>query len=305
MDLLLSMRVFARIVESGSMTRASDSTRLSQSRVSSLLGALEQHLGCKLLHRTTRRLSLTDVGKSYYARCVAVLAEIDEMETSVTIDRDSPRGHLKANLPTSMAKEIVIPALPEFLAAYPDITVDLGITDRQIDLVSEGIDCVVRFGALDDSAMVARRIGSLTICTCASAAYLDAYGVPESIDDLSHHVGVCHVSADTGRPHAWHFVVDGDPRVVQIRSSIAVNDADSYIACGLSGLGLIRTSLHFVAQHIHAGRLREVLIEHSPAPQPISILYPSNRHVPAKLKLFTDWLADLCARTPTLQGKRY
>ncbi|MBN3789145.1 LysR family transcriptional regulator [Burkholderia sp. Ac-20353] len=304
MDTLLSMRVFTRIVETGSLTRAADTSGLTTPRVSALLRTLEQHLGCRLLNRTTRRLSLTEDGQAYYERCVAVLCEIDDMEASMSHSRSAPRGRLKVSLPPAMAKQIVVPALPAFLAAHPDITVELGVTDRQIDLVGEGVDCVVRVGALDDSGMIAKRIGSLTTCTCASPAYLERHGVPETIDDLTRHIAVSHVSADTGRPRSWDFVVDGDTHIVQMRGTVAVNEADTHIACGLAGLGLIKTTLFFVEPHLKSGALQEVLSEFSPPPRPISVLYPPNRHVPAKLKHFVDWLASVYAQIPTLQGKR-
>ncbi|RQR40236.1 LysR family transcriptional regulator [Burkholderia sp. Bp9143] len=304
MDTLLSMRVFTRIVETGSLTRAADTSGLTTPRVSALLRTLEQHLGCRLLNRTTRRLSLTEDGQAYYERCVAVLREIDEMEASMSHSRNVPRGRLKVNLPSAMAKRIVVPALPAFLVAHPDITVELGVTDRQIDLVGEGVDCVVRVGALDDSGMIAKRIGSLTTCTCASPSYLERYGVPETIDDLTQHIAVSHVSADTGRPRSWDFVVDGDTHIVQMRGTVAVNEADTYIACGLAGLGLIKTTLFFVEPYLKSGALQEVLPKFNPPPRPISVLYPPNRHIPAKLKLFVDWLASVYAQIPTLQGKR-
>ncbi|WP_179400920.1 LysR family transcriptional regulator [Burkholderia guangdongensis] len=304
MDTLLSMRVFTRIVETGSLTKASDTTGLTTPRVSALLSALEQHLGSRLLNRTTRRLSLTEDGREYYERCVAVLREIDDMEASVSRSRSTARGRLKADVPPAMAKQIVIPALPAFLAANPDITVELGATDRQIDVIGEGVDCVVRVGALDDSGMIAKRIGSLTTCTCASPSYFEQYGMPETIDDLAQHIAVSHVSADTGRPRSWDFVADGEARIVQMCGSVAVNDADTYVACGVAGLGLIKTSLYLVEPYLKSGRLRETLVEFNSPPRPISVLYPPNRHMPAKLKLFIDWLAGLYARIPTLQGER-
>ncbi|KAG8153783.1 LysR family transcriptional regulator [Burkholderia catarinensis] len=304
MDTLLSMRVFARIVETGSLTRASDTSGHTVPRVSALLRGLEQHLGCRLLNRTTRRLSLTEDGRQYYERCVAVLREIDDMEASMSHSRSSPRGRIRVNLPPAMAKQVVAPVLPAFLEANPDISIELGATDRQIDLVGEGVDCVVRIGALDDSGMIAKRIGSLTTCTCASPAYLERYGEPETIDDLTRHVAVSHVSADTGRPRMWEYIVDGETQVVQMCGTVAVNDADTYIACGAAGIGLIKTSLYLVEPYLAAGQLREVLVAYNSPPRPISVLYPPNRHMPAKLKLFVDWLADLYAQIPTLQGKR-
>jgi LysR family transcriptional regulator for bpeEF and oprC len=298
------MRVFARIVEAGSLTRASDTTGLATPRVSALLSTLERHLGCRLLNRTTRRIALTEEGQAYYERCVAVLREIDEMEASVSHARNAPRGRLKANLPPAMAKQVVLPALPAFLAAHPELSVELSVTDRQIDLIGEGVDCVVRIGALDDSGMIARKIGSLTTCTCASPAYLECYGEPLTIDDLSQHVAVSHVSADTGRPRIWDFVVDDTTRVVQMCGKVAVNDADTYVACGVAGLGLIKTSLYLVEPYLRSGQLREVLTDFNSPARPISVLYPPTRHVSAKLKCFIDWLASLFADIPSLQGKR-
>ncbi|OXI64356.1 LysR family transcriptional regulator [Burkholderia sp. AU28863] len=304
MDTLLSMRVFTRIVETGSFTRASDTTGLTTPRVSALLSALEQHLGCRLLNRTTRRISLTEDGQAYYERAVAVLREIDDMEASVSQARNVPRGRLKVNLPPAMAKQVVVPALPAFLDAHPDIMIELGVTDRQIDLVGEGVDCVVRIGALDDSGMIARRIGSLTTCTCGSPAYFARCGEPETVDDLTQHVAVSHISADTGRPRPWDYVVDGEPRIVQMCGTVAVNDADNYIECGVAGIGLIKTSLYLIEPYLKSGRLREVLTDFNAPPKPISVLYPPNRHIPVKLKVFVDWLAGLFEQIPTLQGKR-
>ncbi|AIO37222.1 LysR family transcriptional regulator [Burkholderia sp. AU19243] len=304
MDTLLSMRVFTRIVETGSFTRASDTTGLTTPRVSALLSALEQHLGCRLLNRTTRRISLTEDGQAYYERSVAVLREIDDMEASVSQARNVPRGRLKVNLPPAMAKQVVVPALPAFLDAHPGIMIELGVTDRQIDLVGEGVDCVVRIGALDDSGMIAKRIGSLTTCTCGSPAYFARFGEPQTVDDLAQHVGVSHISADTGRPRVWDYVVDGEPRIVQMCGTVAVNDADNYIECGVAGIGMIKTSLYLVEPYLKSGRLREVLTDFNAPPRPISVLYPPNRHVPVKLKVFVDWLSGLFEQIPTLQGKR-
>ncbi|MBJ9694984.1 LysR family transcriptional regulator [Burkholderia cenocepacia] len=304
MDTLLSMRVFTRIVETGSFTRASDTTGLTTPRVSALLSALEQHLGCRLLNRTTRRISLTEDGQAYYERSVAVLREIDDMEASVSQARNVPRGRLKVNLPPAMAKQVVVPALPAFLDAHPDIMLELGVTDRQIDLVGEGVDCVVRIGALDDSGMIAKRIGSLTTCTCGSPAYFARCGEPQTVDDLAQHVAVSHISADTGRPRPWDYVVDGEPRIVQMCGTVAVNDADNYIECGVAGIGLIKTSLYLVKPYLKSGRLREVLTDFNAPARPISVLYPPNRHIPVKLKVFVDWLAGLFEQIPTLQGKR-
>jgi LysR family transcriptional regulator, regulator for bpeEF and oprC len=302
MDTLLSMRIFTRIVETGSFTRASELSGLTPPRVSHLLCQLEQHLRSKLLNRTTRRVSLTEDGHAYYQRCVAVLGEIEDMEASLSRAKTTPKGRLKVNMPTAMAKNIVIPVLPEFVKQYPDISVELGVTDRQIDLIGDGVDCVVRVGDLEDSAMVAKRIGSMMTCTCATPAYLAEHGTPESIADLAEHMAVHYVSSDTGRTRAWEYLIDGKVQRVQMRGTVAVNDADTHVACALAGLGLVRTSLYLVQDALAAGRLKEVLRDFNTEPRPVSVMYPPNRHQPQKLKVFVDWLTELYGRIPALQG---
>ena len=304
MDTLLSMRVFSRIVETGSFTRAAELTGLTTPRVSALLGQLEHHLRCRLLNRTTRRVSLTEDGSAYYQRCIAVLCEIDDMEASLSRAKIAPKGKLKVNMPPAMAKPVVIPALPDFVARYPEIAIEISMTDRQIDLVSEGVDCVVRVGELADSAMVAKRIGSMSTCTCATPAYLAQHGVPVTIDDLAQHTAVHYVSSDTGRQRAWDYLVDGKLRTVQMRGAVAVNDADAQTACALASLGLVKTSLYLVESLLEAGTLQEVLHDFNVAPRPVSVLYPPNRHMPQKLRIFVEWLTALFADIPSLQGKR-
>ncbi|WP_346779058.1 LysR substrate-binding domain-containing protein [Burkholderia sp. Tr-20390] len=178
------------------------------------------------------------------------------------------------------------------------------MTDRQIDLIGEGVDCVVRVDALDDSGFIAKRIGALTTCTCASPIYLDRFDSPESVGDLAQHVAASHISADTGRPRVWDYVVEGETRIVQMCGTVPVNDADTYIACGVAGIGLIKTSLYLVEPYLKSRHLREVLSEFNAPPRPISVLYPPNRHPPVKLKIFIDRLTNLFAKIPTLQGQR-
>jgi LysR family transcriptional regulator for bpeEF and oprC len=303
MDTLQAMKVFVRIVEAGSFTRASDSSGLPPPTVSKMMQTLEHHLGCKLLNRTTRKVSLTEDGHAYYLRCVAVLNEIDDMEASLSSAKVAPKGRLKVNLPTAMAKRIVIPALPDFAAQYPEIHVELGLTDRQVDVVGEGVDCVVRVGALEDSGLVAKRIGSMTTCTCASPGYLAQHGIPIMIADLDQHEGVNYISNETGRTRMWDFLVDGEAKLIQMRGSVSVNDADAYVVCALAGLGLAKTSMYLVEPYLANGSLQTVLQRFNAKPRPISVLYTPNRHLPKKLKLFIDWLEALYARNPVLQGK--
>ncbi|WP_250452115.1 LysR family transcriptional regulator [Caballeronia sp. ATUFL_M2_KS44] len=301
MDRFLAMKVFARVVESGSFSKAADALRLPPASVSRTLQALEAHLGARLLNRTTRSISITEDGEAYYERCVRVLGEVDDMEASLSHSKLSPKGNVKVSLPQVMAKSTIIPALPEFFAAYPDIGVELLLTDRQVDLVEDAVDCVVRVGAIGDVGLVAKRIGAYTQITCASPGYIERYGEPQTLDDLDRHLAVGYVLNKSGRVRNWEFVVDGEARSIALKHKIAVNDGDSYIACGLAGLGLIQSSSYTLAPYLQSGALRRVLTDFPAHPRVVSVLYAANRHQPRRVRVFIDWVAELYARLPAFQ----
>ncbi|SAK71485.1 LysR family transcriptional regulator [Caballeronia fortuita] len=301
MDRFLAMKVFARVVEAGSFSKAADALRLPPASVSRTLQALEAHLGARLINRTTRSISITEDGEAYYERCVRVLGEVDDMEASLSHSKLSPKGNVKVSLPQVMAKNTIIPALPEFFAAYPDIGVELLLTDRQVDLVEEAVDCVVRVGAVGDVGLVAKRIGAYTQITCASPGYIDKHGEPTSLDELDRHLAVGYVLNNSGRVRNWEFVVDGETRSVAMKHKIAVNDGDSYIAAGVNGLGLIQGSSYTLDPLLKSGALREVLREYPSYPRVVSVLYAANRHQPRRVRVFIDWVAQLYARLPSFQ----
>ncbi|KAK47628.1 transcriptional regulator [Caballeronia jiangsuensis] len=301
MDRFLAMKVFARVVEAGSFSKAADALRLPPASVSRTLQALEAHLGARLINRTTRSISITEDGEAYYERCVRVLGEVDDMEASLSHSKLSPKGNVKVSLPTVMAKNTIIPALPEFFAAYPDIGVELLLTDRQVDLVEEAVDCVVRVGAVGDVGLIAKRVGAYTQITCASPGYIEKHGEPVSLDDLERHLAVGYVLNNSGRVRNWEFVVDGETRIVAMKHKIAVNDGDSYIAAGVTGLGLIQSSSYTLDPLIRSGALREVLKEYPSYPRVVSVLYASNRHQPRRVRVFIDWVAELYGRLPSFQ----
>jgi LysR family transcriptional regulator for bpeEF and oprC len=223
------------------------------------------------------------------------------MEASLSHSKLSPKGNVKVSLPTVMAKNTIIPALPEFFAAYPDIGVELLLTDRQVDLVEEAVDCVVRVGAVGDVGLVAKRVGAYTQITCASPGYIEKHGEPVSLDDLEEHLAVGYVLNNSGRVRNWEFVVDGETRIVAMKHKIAVNDGDSYIAAGVTGLGLIQSSSYTLDPLIRSGALREVLKEYPSYPRVVSVLYASNRHQPRRVRVFIDWVAELYGRLPSFQ----
>jgi LysR family transcriptional regulator, regulator for bpeEF and oprC len=303
MDMLQAMRVYTRIVESGSFIRASEALGLGAPTVSNLVRDLEVRLGCRLLNRTTRRLSLTDEGSTYYQHCIAILNDIDEMEDSLSDGNASPKGRLRVSVPSAMAKSVVIPMLPVFTASYPDISIELDVTDRVVDIVAGSVDCVVRVGELNDSGLVARQIGQMLICSCASPEYLEQFGRPATIDDLSGHTAIHYLSGETGRPRVWDFAANGQSVTVPMRGTVSVNDVDAHVACALAGLGLVRTSLYLVDPHLRAGTLERVLSNYDPRPRPVSVLYAPNPHVPRKLRVFIDWLVELYRGHPDFLGQ--
>ncbi|SAK69690.1 LysR family transcriptional regulator [Caballeronia ptereochthonis] len=301
MDRFLAMKVFARVVEAGSFSKAADALRLPPASVSRTLQALEAHLGARLINRTTRSISITEDGEAYYERCVRVLGEVDDMEASLSHSKLSPKGNVKVSLPQVMAKNTIIPALPEFFTAYPDIGVELLLTDRQVDLVEEAVDCVVRVGAVGDVGLVAKRIGAYTQITCASPEYIEKHGEPKTLDELDQHLAVGYVLNNSGRVRNWEFVVDGETRIIAMKHKIAVNDGDSYIAAGVSGLGLIQSSSYTLDPLVKSGALKQVLQEYPSYPRVVSVLYAANRHQPRRVRVFIDWVAELYNRLPSFQ----
>jgi LysR family transcriptional regulator for bpeEF and oprC len=302
MDVLGAMKVFVRVVESGSFTRAADALQLPPPSVSRTVQLLEEHLGTRLLNRTTRKISITEDGQLYYERSVKVLGDVEDMEGSLSSAKINPRGKIKVSLPALMANNILIPALPEFLGAYPDIEVEMVLTDRQIDIVEEGVDCVIRVGELADSGLIAKRIGGFDSVIVAAPSYLQKHGVPTRLEDLKDHFAVNYVSGTSGRVQPWDFLVDGKIESIAMKGQVALNDANCYLASGLAGLGLMKGSLYSLAQHIERGALCIVLADCASPLRPVSILYPPNRHLSRKVRLFIDWVASVYGRIAVLQA---
>lgn len=303
MDTLQAMQVFARVVDAGGFSRAGDSIGLGTPRVSRLVQTLESRLGCRLLNRTTRSLALTDDGRAYYKRCVDVLNEIADMEASLSEAKSTPKGRVKASLAPAMAKTIVIPALANFVAQYPQIDVELRLTDGPVDLVGAGLDCAVCVGIPADSGLIAKKIGAMVTCTCAAPSYIERYGIPRDLHDMDRHVALNHISNSTGRPRIWRFQVHGEARAIPVKGAVSVNDADAYVACAVAGLGLARTSRYLVDPYLKSGQLVQVLEAFEEPPKPISVMYVPNRNLPTKILVFLEWLAALYKKHPALQGK--
>jgi LysR family transcriptional regulator, regulator for bpeEF and oprC len=285
------MQVFTRIVDANSFSAAADSLNITRSSVTTTIQALEAHLKVRLLNRTTRRISLTPDGAAYYERCARILAEVEESER-VFSHHATPRGKLKVDMPGSIGRLVIVPALDEFQARYPEIDLMLGVGDKAVDLVQDSVDCAIRMGPLQDSTLIARRLGTAEFVTVASPAYLARAGMPESLADLDAHTVVNYFSGKTGRIVRMDFVVDGKPVEVRARSRLAANDGEAYLQCGLNGLGLIQVPRFLAMPHLDRGELVEVLAAWRPAPFPISAVYPRNRHLSAQVRAFVDWAAE-------------
>lgn len=293
MDQLLAIRVFGRVVEAGTFTRAADSLQIPKATVTKLVQALEAHLRVKLLQRTTRRVAVTPDGAAYYEQTRRLLGELEELDATLRVAQASPRGRLRVETGAAVASGILIPALPGFRARYPDLHVELGATDRNVDLIGENVDCGIR-GSADDPSLISRKIGAASYTTCASPEYLARHGVPLHPRDLEDgHLVVGSASARTGRVAPLLFDRDGEHRTVEGRGPVTVNEANSHLAAALAGLGIVQTLDFIIRPHIERGALVAVLTDWSRARQPIYLVYPPSRHLSARLRVFIDWAAEL------------
>jgi len=301
MDQIQTMRVFARVVEAGTFTRAAESLGLPKGTVTRLVQHLEGRLKVKLLNRTTRRVTVTPDGAAYYERTHRLLNDLDDIEASMTNAQANPSGRLRVDVGASVARLIVIPALPAFYERYPDIQLDLGVGDRPVDLISDNVDCVIRGGDLIEQSLVARRIGNLQLATVASPAYLKKHGAPQHPHELEDkHATVSFMSARTGQAHAQVFIKGGETIELAGRYKVAVNDSNALIAAVLAGLGVAQTAAFAAAPYLESGELVRVLADWSRPPIPVHVVYPPNRHLSAKTRAFVDWAAELFAKHPHL-----
>lgn len=292
MDTTESLQVFVRVAELGSFTRAADSLGTSKASVSAAVSQLEATLGTRLLQRTTRKVQMTQDGQNFYERSKQVLADIEDLQTMFQGDADIS-GRLRVDMPLGVARHIVLPRLPEFLEAHPQVKVELSSTDRRVDVVAEGFDCIVRVGRLDDSTLVARPLGHFRMLNCASPAYLKRYGVPQSLEDLAQHRLVDYAPSLGARAALFEYA-DGDAvRTVEMPSAVAVNNSDAYQAACLAGLGIIQAPESGLGQPFAQGKLVEVLPGYRAAPMPVTLLYPNRRQLAKRARLFMLWLSEM------------
>ncbi|MCW7538039.1 LysR family transcriptional regulator [Aquabacterium sp. A7-Y] len=293
MDRLDAMQVFCRVAEQGSFSKAAEQLDLPRASVTGAVQQLERQLGVRLLHRTTRRVSLTQEGGFFLERCQRLLEEWAETE-NVFSGQLQPQGVVRVDLPERLARLTVIPALPAFVERFPGLQLRLSTTDRLVDPVAEAIDCLVRVGPLRDSTLVARRVGEMEQINCATPGYLDRHGRPQQPADLAQHVAVNYFSSRTGRDLDWEYVEDnGQVRTLKLPSRVSVSSSEAYLSCCLAGLGLMQAPRQGLEPLLEAGVLEEVLPRWKPPPLPVSIVYAHNRQLSPRVRVFVDWLAEV------------
>jgi DNA-binding transcriptional LysR family regulator len=303
MDQIQAMRAFTRVVEAGTFTKAADSLSLPKASITKQIQALEARLRVTLLHRTTRRVTVTPDGAAYYERTVRLLNDLDDIEASMTNARANPTGKLRVDVGSSVARLLIIPALSTFYERYPDIQLDLGVGDRPVDLITDNVDCVIRGGELSEQFLVARRIGTLPFVNVASPDYLRRHGTPQHPDDLQdgrHHT-IRYFSARTGRLYPHEFEKNGERLELDTAYRVSVNESNAHMAAVLAGLGISQTVMFMAAPHLATGELVQVLPDWQHPSLPVHVVYPPNRHLSAKVRAFVDWAAELFARHPHLQ----
>lgn len=293
MDRLEQYRIFMQVSESRSFTRAAAALNLPRATVSTAVQQLEQVLGTRLLHRTTRQVSLSADGVRLLERLRPLLEEAEALEQLFQPEQRSVAGHLRIDVPSRVARKLVAPALPELLRRYPGLSLTLGSSDRSINLAEDGVDCVVRIGPVEDSSLVARPLGAVAMVNCAHPAYLQHHGVPLEPNDLLQHWAIGYQSA-TGKTASWDYLdAQGRSHSLTLPCRVTVNNAETYLACCRAGLGLIQVPRYDVAALLACGELKEVLPDWLPAPMPVTVLYPHRRQRSRRLSLFIAWMQEL------------
>ncbi len=300
MNKLQAMEAFVRVVDTGGFTRASEALGMPKATVTTSIRNLEETLGVKLLNRTTRRVSVTSDGAAYYERCVAILDQVRDAEESLSADHGSVGGRLRVDVATAFARANLLPVLQDFHARYPGIRLELGCSDRPVDLVQEGVDCALRGGPIVDDGLIARRVGTMHFVTCATRDYLDRHGRPQHPHDLVHHRCLGYFSTTTGRLFEWDFAKDGERLLLPLPGPLAVNDSNVYLDAALMGYGIAMLPTSSIREPLEDGRLEIVLGSWLSEPLPLHLVYPPNRNLSNKVRVFVEWLAAVFERDDRL-----
>lgn len=295
MDRLESYRLFTLIVNLGSFTKAAGVMGIPRASATHLMKALEERLGTRLLERTTRNVQPSADGRKFYERCCRILAEVEDAEAAMDSSAAALAGSLRVGLHGTHARLVILPRLAQFHARHPNIDINISSSDRLVDLVGEGIDCVVRIGVPRDSSLVARPLAVLDEVVCASPGYLARYGTPRTLDELAHHLAVGFFSSNHDIRYPFVFLEEGRPREIKLRGWLAVDSADCYLQGALQGHGLVQMPRFGARQWLDSGELVEVLAQHASPRLPVLALYPQHSQQPPRVRLFIDWLAEIYA----------
>ncbi|MFT2927555.1 LysR substrate-binding domain-containing protein [Enterobacter sp. HK-058-C-ECC] len=286
------LNIFIQVVEQGSFSKAADVLQIHRPTVSKAIQQIEHDLGVKLIHRTTRKLNITDEGDEFYHHARHVLAEVNDMMASFSPTLP-PRGRLRLDVPLALAHAILIPNLKHFQSLYPDIDVVLVSSDKKTDLIAEGVDCLVRLGELQNSSFISRRLGVIRMVTCAAPSYLQQHGRPETLTDLGQHRAINFFSEHSRDVMEWKFIKDGNVVSLRPAGNMLVDNSDILLSCGLAGLGIIQATFDALAPHIASGALEEVLPQYPSVSKPVSVMYPDRRYLSPKVRVFIDWFSEV------------
>ena len=297
MNKLELLRTFVRVTEMSSFTLAGESLGLPRSTVSEHVQALELLVGTRLLQRTTRKVQATQDGLVLYERSKDLLSHMDEIEGLFRQDEASLVGRIRIDMPNILARRVVMPRLPEFMAQHPNLELEISSTDRRVDVLSEGFDCVVRVGAQPDQSVVARHLCDFIMVNCASPEYLQRYGVPERLEDLAQHRLVHYVGVLGSRSEGFVYEQEGKLHRVPMAGSVTVNSTDCYESACLGGFGLIQAPLTGMQPHLLSGELVAVLPQFNAPSMEVSLLYARQRHLPLRVRAFMDWLGQVIQST--------
>ncbi len=289
--------IFIRVAEMQSFSRAAESMGIQKGRASTVVRQLEDDLGVRLLHRTTRSVQLTEDGRSFQERARELLAQVDDLQSMFAQDGAALRGRLRVDLPTELARTTIVPALPDFLTAYPELELEVSSTDRQVDLVEEGFDCVLRLGPIGDETLIARPLGRLRMVNAASPVYLARHGTPRSLEELRrlNHCTI-HYSRTLGaKPYGWEYPDAQGYATLPLPGVLHVNSVQTYEAAGVAGIGLIQAALSGISRHLESGALVEILPDLRPEPLDVSLVVAHRRNLSRRVRIFMKWTEDVLA----------
>lgn len=304
MDRFSEIRAFVTVAEQGSFAAAADRLDLSRAMVTKLVSALEARLGVRLMHRTTRRLSLTEAGETYLAQGGALLAELEDLDALLSQGASKASGRLRVTAPVSFGMRFLGRAIAGFQRQHPQVEVELSLNDRKVDLVDEGFDLAIRVSNLDDSSLIARPLAKVRDRLCASPDYLLRHGVPQHPDELAQHD--CLIYTLINQPHLWEYQgPDGQPGKVRIKGSLRANNGDILTDAAVHGMGITRQPEFLLQQALESGQLQTILDDYRWSCLDVSAVYPVRRHVPGKVRVFVDYLVDFFAQqknSPSYDG---